>query len=447
MTTAFAFLLINFAGYVLALWKGPFWGLIVYANVYFNTPEPSINWWAAYLPITRWSLLTTIVMVASFVLHWRAVAKNRLKSVHMAFLFLLLTTMITYSIAFDRVEAVKHNTMLMSYCITAFCIVKCIREEWQFRLFFLFVIGFATKLSINAHLYGRRIHARLENIGTADTFGSNEFALLLAAIIPFTIPFIVKGKRYERILAVLSLPFLFNAFILCNSRGAFVSMVLSLFVVFLFMADAKIRKVILVSSVCAGALFLYLSDEYFIQRLSTLLGAEEAMGSRGEVNELSSGRIEIWRYGLRMVEDHPFGAGPNGFKQLARFYMPQEVLTFHPGEQYGMRAAHNTYLQVLVEQGYFGLILFAGMCLYTMRLLYAAFKRIRRGGEIDQFWKFTVFAVTISLCSILFGGLFNSRVYYEFFWWQIALSVVAYSFAMRSMGGPQEPSDESPMPT
>lgn len=446
MTTAYAFLLINFVGYILALVSGPFWGLIAYANIYFNTPDPDINWWAAYLPITRWSFLTTIVMMVSFVIHWRSVAENRLRSIHWAFIFLLITTMITYTIAFDKTEAIRHNIMLLSYCITVFCIVKSIRKEWQFRLFILFILAMATKLSLYAHLYGRRIHARLENIGTADTFGSNEFALLLAAIIPLTIPFIIKGKKYERMLCLLSLPFMFNAFILCNSRGAFVSMVLSLIVVFLFMADAKIRKVILVSSICAGALLVYLSDEYFIERLSSLLRTEDAMSSRMEANELSSGRIEVWRYGLKMVEDHPFGAGPNGFKQLARLYMPEEMLTFHAGMNYGIRAAHSTYLQVLVEQGYLGLLVFMIICLYTLYLLYAAFKQVRQRSEVDQFWKYTIFAQCISFCSILFGGLFNSRIYYEFFWWQIALSVVAYSFAMKFMYEAAEPIRSSSIP-
>jgi O-antigen ligase len=124
-----------------------------------------------------------------------------------------------------------------------------------------------------------------------------------------------------------------------------------------------------------------------------------------------------------MVWDHPLGAGPESFKQLARFYMPQEILTFHPGMEYGIRAAHNSLLQVLVEQGFLGEIIFIAMCGHTLFMLRGTFMKAAPILKLEPFWAMTLFGITYSFLSILIGGMFNSRIYYEFFWWQLALAV------------------------
>jgi len=245
------------------------------------------------------------------------------------------------------------------------------------------------------------------------------------------IPFIIKGRWYERLISILSVPLLVNAFILCNSRGAFVALALSAMVVTVFFPNKQVKKVMIAAIICSIPIFLYLSDPYFIERILTLKGSSEVSMSNPEANELSSGRLEVWRYGMKMVKDHPAGVGPEGFKYLARFYMPSNILTFHSRREYGIRSAHNTYLQVLVEQGYVGLGIFLIMCIQTLRLLSKAIKKLIQTSETNGFWGYIILALSISFCSILLGGLFNSRVYYEFFWWQIAIIVAAYSYLMR----------------
>jgi O-antigen ligase len=195
----------------------------------------------------------------------------------------------------------------------------------------------------------------------------------------------------------------------------------ALFLALIMVADNKIRKTVLIVSIIMIPLFIRLADVHFFERMSTTIFNTEA--SSEEMKELSSGRIEIWNYGLQMVKDYPFGAGPNGFKHLARFYMPPNILNYESGLNYGIRAAHSSYLQVLIEQGYLGLIIWLAMCFHTFYLLFSTFHEIRKK-NLDEFWKYHIFALGVSYCSILIGGLFTSRIYYEFFWWQIALCVV-----------------------
>ena len=430
MLTAYAFLGFNFIGYFLSLSRGPLWGLLVYMNIYFNSPRPFINWWASYIPDIRWSLLSGLVLIASIVIHRKKISDCKLHSIKWAVAFLILTFLVTLKAAVDTADAIHFTYKLFTYCITIYCIIKSIKSVEQYRLFLLAVILFATNLSLKAFLYGERIHARLENIGTVDTLGSNEFALLLAGIIPLTLPFIMSGNKYEKIICIMALPLLLNAFILCNSRGALVALVLSVMMVFVFLSDKKIRKAIVVSMLCTIPLFLYLSDDYFFDRAATLLGTNEALGDESELSHLSSGRTEIWTYGMDMVKDYPFGAGPNGFRKLAQFYMPIEVLKFHPGAEFGMRSAHSTYLKLLVEQGVLGLSLFLIMCGHTLFLVLKGLRKVIKFNAGNVFWKYNMVALGLSFSSILIGGFFSSRIYYEFFWWQIALIVVSYSFIM-----------------
>jgi putative inorganic carbon (hco3(-)) transporter len=442
MQTALLFISFTCVLYLLAFLKGPIWALLAYANVYFNTPDPHYNWWATYLPFHNWSQISTIVLLLSMVIHRDKLSARRLKSVNIVFVFLILTYVITYTTAQFPKAAHTYAEMLLSFTVISYCIVRVVKTDKQFRALWISILCFAGYLSLNAYIYGTRINSRLENIGPSDSHGSNEFALLLSAVIPFVIPFILKGTRKERIVSIFCLPFLLNAFVLCNSRGAVVALIVAIFISILVVTDKKTRITMLAVTVLLGVGVSYLADQEMLDRMATLLHTSEAMSDEEQANELSSGRMAIWGYGLEMVKDYPFGAGPNGFKKMARFYMPKEILTFYPGADLGVRSAHNSYLQVLVEQGYVGLFLYLFLCGYTLFLIYMSFLKIKDNPNIDSFWRYCVFGIAVSFWSIILGSLFNSRVYYEFFWWQIAMTVVLASLVNVFVGTNAKPVNE-----
>ena len=218
---------------------------------------------------------------------------------------------------------------------------------------------------------------------------------------------------------------------MCNSRGASVAFVLGLILVSLMLPDKVIRKYILLTILVSIPTLIYLADEHFIERMGSLMSTNEAASDETEIAHLSSGRTVIWGYGYTMAKDHPFGIGSNGFKKLARFYMPPEILTYTAGRVNGVRAAHNTYLQTLVEQGVIGLIIILSMIMHSLLLLRSSIKKTQETQNTNSFLGLSVFALALSLSTTIFAGLTSSRVYYEFFWWQISLSVVIYSLALK----------------
>lgn len=433
MIRASLFIITVFSLYGLALRRGPLYALIAYAVVYFIPPEPNIYWWADYIPFSRWSLLSSVILLLSYLIHRDKIIVRKFRNAHWLFLFTFFSVF-TVVMAPNTVSESSYSYKLVTYCITVWFIIKIITAEEKLRIFFLSIIALSGVLSILAYFEGERVNARLEGIGSNDSFEANEFALLLTGILPLMLPLIFKGKKHEKIICIMLLPFILNAFILCNSRGAAISLFAALIYATIVVANKSIRKKIIIATICTLPLFLYLMDPEYIERLSTLWTTEKVLEREHSLKELSSGRTEIWQYGIQMANDYPMGAGPNSFKNLARFYMPDEVLTFKPDAPYGVRAAHSTYLQVLVEQGYPGFIIWIMLCLHTLIILRSGINKLKSTAKSDSFMGFTIFGITVSFVCTLVGGLTMSRIYYEFFWWQVALTIVTFSIIIESEG-------------
>lgn len=444
MIRAAIYILAIAAGYVLAFGKGPFFALLSYVLVYFIPALPSVHWWAELLPFTRWSVLSAAVLILTAVMHRGQLSRRPVKALRWAILFVILNTAVVVFAAADHPDIFEYSYRLVIYAVLGWLIIKVVDTPEQLRSLNLFFIIMAALLSVQAYLEGKRVHGRLENIGASDMIGSNEFGLLLAGIMPLLIPFLLKGKKAEKIICVLAVPLLINGFILCNSRGAALALVVGMVYTFMMIADKHLRVRLLAITALAVPAFFYLTDAEFLTRISSLLGANQETASEVSLNELSTGRIEIWKYGWAMVQDFPFGAGPNSFKHLAQYYLPTDILTFHEDGGYGVRSPHNTYLQVLVEQGVAGLFVWIVMCVHTLLLLRKSAKTLSAAGMSKDFMGLMVFAYNISFVSALAGGMVGARVYYEFFWWQIALTVVLYHH-VQDMVTAKEPTRE-PVP-
>lgn len=426
MLTAILFLAITFTGFYLALKKGPIWGAVVYVHVYFMPPVIATNWWAAYIPDLKWGFLVPGIWLASIILHRDKLSKHKFSTAYWVFLFCAYTLLLTIVIeTVDTESANEYCYMLFCYCVVIFLFIKSLAKLEHIRLLVLVIITACIGLCISAHFEGKFLSGRLNNIGPGDARGSNELGVLFAAIIPLMLPFIFKGKRYEKIICFLLLPLIINTFTLTVSRGALVALLSGLFYAFVFLSGKKYKKYFIGSAICILPLFLFLADEGYVERISSLWKTD--VSSDEELNKLSAGRMDIWKHGFEMLNDYPLGVGPGGFRELSRFYMPENSLRFDPGRGYGVRAAHNSFLLVMVEQGYFGFCIFLIICFATMYSLYRSNKIMKQLGKDGDFIDLLVIALSMSVVSTLCGGMFNSRVYYEFFWWQIAISVVLSS--------------------
>ncbi len=424
---AIAVLSIVIGCFTAALVRHPFWGLVGYVFLYFNIPNPEINWWAAALPDLRWSFLASGVVLVAIMLHRDKLNPIRiLEPWNYRILILLCLLMLAISpvAAFPSLSYEKWYDFFR-YIICFVFFLKCVPNMSKFEILLWVCLLCCFNLSWDAYIHPEyRQAGRLEGIGTPDSTDSNMFATVLMMPIPFLITEVLFAHKYRKMAAVLVAAFVLNGIVLTSSRGAIIGLVAIGLTFLFFEQDRKVRKKILIGVVCVALLFVKLLDPTFIHRLvATSEGADKT----------GSGRTEIWKYGIRMVADYPLGTGGNGFEYLSPFYIPERLLT-----RGSRRAPHNTYLKVLVEQGALGLALFLLFWGITIKMLHSVRKDIMRlapepGSELFKVKQYAL-ATEAAILGILVSSFFVDRLYFELLYWLAGMATFLSFYGKRLIG-------------
>ncbi len=170
----------------------------------------------------------------------------------------------------------------------------------------------------------------------------NHFAGYLELVIPAALA--ITLRRKNKLFVMTALVIMSAAFILTQSRGAWISLAVSLAI----MAIMIVRKgrggvkaaLILTLVILAAASLLYFTKDTVSSRISTVTDIKA-----GE--DVSGGRFKIWQGAIGMIKERPLtGFGIGDFD--AGFYR------YRP-EGFNMRAvyAHNDYLHMASEMGIF----------------------------------------------------------------------------------------------
>jgi O-antigen ligase len=177
----------------------------------------------------------------------------------------------------------------------------------------------------------------------------NEYSAFLVLLIPVLLSFLILEKRYWLKLVMIGFSVLaFAALVSTGSRGGFLSCIIALAVYSVYLYRRRILTVGVIT-VSVGAIVLIIIAGFFLapdrvreKTVSRVEGEEAA-----DLNEYSSGRLDIWTNAFHLFVQRPFiGHGLNSFPSLNR-----QVF----GLKYG---AHSEYLTYLVDHGGFGLLTF-----------------------------------------------------------------------------------------
>jgi len=147
--------------------------------------------------------------------------------------------------------------------------------------------------------------------------------------------------------------------------------------------------------------FLYLADETFLGRASTITASEEKRDTSAQ------SRIVLAKAGLQMWSDHPLGVGPGNFYQTIGRYVPE----------YAGKDAHNTYVRCLTELGIVGFGVFTLMILSAFLTLRQTARRAEELLEPERS-QITILAYGMTCCltTMLACCLTVSLIYAEFVW-------------------------------
>jgi len=226
-------------------------------------------------------------------------------------------------------------------------------------------------------------------------------------------------KTFPRFLMLIGIIVTYVGVFFTISRTGIVLLFAAQVLIFLSQTTGKQRRNILVLGVIGLALIWLISENAF-RLVGTILPAisqgEDTMGLR----------YALWEAGMRMFKERPItGVGIGVYRWLVPYY--SRDLPFIAGRSIW---AHNTYIQILVETGVVGFILFIGMFISTLvNFLRAKFPVGHDNKELVRVW-FIVFII------MLIGGLTKSDHADKLTWAVMGFSVM---FANQSRALTTEP--------
>jgi O-antigen ligase len=217
----------------------------------------------------------------------------------------------------------------------------------------------------------------------------NQFAFSLIISVAVCIQMMLKQNTFVKkaLLWIVLGIFLFSI-IITGSRGGLLGTATVIIVYILF---TKKRVTLGVISIVLGIILVSLIPEFFIERWA------ESIETGG------AGRLSIWYIGLKALSKYwVVGAGLSNF--------PKSYSEFVVG---GWRAAHNIYLETLVELGIIGFSLFVFAIIKHYRLIQLRFNRY----NYDQV------LLKAAFWSALVSSFFLDTVWRKTFWliWMMIL--------------------------
>ena len=239
---------------------------------------------------------------------------------------------------------------LCSYAVCLFLVVHLVLSVREVRRLVTVLLGmgvFEAALGLYQFMWG----GKARPTGTffnANFFASYEMAVFAVAfgLLCYRRP--TEGVRWETPLLWLTAGAVVVAFILAQSRGALLAFVVAVACVGLYRFGKPFLAVIVLCLI-VGAIV----QNPLQQRMLTV-GAQDPYAYT---------RLAIWKNSLERISDRPWGVGLGLYKYTSfqyRFPVDNAIA------RYGKRAesAHNEYLQLAVELGVLGLVLFlAGISL------------------------------------------------------------------------------------
>jgi O-Antigen ligase len=368
--TALLFITGFFACLVLAFAKHPVFGLYAYLLTFYSSPTTA--WWGHSIPDLRWSLLSAVVTLVAALARAGDVSRDpwyRQPAVRALMLFAAwLWIQSAWALSFD--DHLFLATLFTKY-VLMFAVLYTVLDTPER------IQNFLAANVVGCFYWGylawqSKGSGRLEAIGTADVTGS-AFASMHVSTMLAVAGFMFLGcSGWKKWLPVAATPFMLNAIVQMQTRGAFVGLIAAAPVALLVAPDRK-RILVIICLALGCVLFLRVGNEAFWERMATIRPAENQ-----QMEASAASRFEIIKGNWRMFRDHPMGAGHRGNDLLSPKYLPETLLTDKQGVQ--LRSAHNSLAAILVDHGLIGILL---MLVFHARLARLILRLRKKTTEIS----------------------------------------------------------------
>ena len=314
--------------------------------------------------------------------------------------------------------------------IAAAVVVCCkISYTWDMlRRIMRLLVGAAVGLALVAILV---FHGGRASVG--NDYDTNDLAYVLVSILPLALAFTLIAKTKAMMLVNAGICILLlAALLLTSSRGGLFGLVAMLAVLIAVPLKrpqhAKPRNRIILPAiglVCASMVAWACLPAETQERLSSVL----QLSSDYNLDTTNrDSRSAIWGRGFSAVLKRPVGYGMHSF----------EMVDVRMGGKF--RAPHNSYLQVLVEMGFLGLLFFCRMYLLSWSALQRMRRRLLALAPSEKHDQMVIFGrmLQVALVGNAVSGFFLSMAYSVILWVLFAAVIACVSLvAPKSARPPQ----------
>jgi len=400
---------------VLAI-RRPSWGIALYMLTYFLAPP--FWWWGKSVAEYRWNLLASLVLLGSVLIN--VVLRDSKFISHRAtkWLLLLATSTALNATAVHVLFAPNAQISSVGYVLTLkmllllILMAVSIRDETDLKIIVLAIvlgagyIGYEVTINDRGSVRG----GRLEGVGTASASTANDLACLMVSSTMLVGPLFLFGTRYQKLVAIVVGPLVFNVILLCNSRGALLGLLVS-GVAYVLAAPRSMRvQVYKIAGLGAIVGFLLLGDPRIVERFMTTFNTGE------QRDHSATSRTQYWKAGLMLLADQPLGSGGQAFKKVYGARYIERVTGVSEG-----RSVHQGYIDEACEWGLQGLLL--RLLLFGTGLV-LAWHASRRAMYTGQWYVGAVaLSVLAGLIALMIQALFGTFLTSEWGVWMIALAL------------------------
>jgi len=369
-----------------------FW-LIIVVSFYFLLRKGKIELFIFKTGIWKWLWLFLLInFISALMSDYYATSFYGIRRLIAAYIFFALTlVLVSYKDFVKRIPAL----IIASNAIGSFLAVT----GYIFHLKY-----FATGLGESKYALER---------ATGLSAGPNFLAMMIVFSFPFIVHMFLSSKQLrKKILAFILVVANMMSLILTYSRsGALVLLIILIILIFMYRRYFRPRNwgfvmIIFTSILIAMIIF---SPASYKKRIRSFTQA------RTDTSIL--GRLSYIDVAWQSVIKHPFfGTGPATFPEIyAHSKTPYKYLY----KDY-KRVAHNVYIEILVGTGFFGLVPFLILLLFSIKSLYKARKVLIKKGYNRLIPLFNAYLLSFFAMLIFFSML--SRMFNKYFWMMIAIA-------------------------
>ncbi len=312
---------------------------------------------------------------------------------------------------------------VMAVALIVCCKISYTWEVLRGIMRVLVVAGLALVFAALSAFHGGRASA------ATGSYDPNDLAYVLVSTLPLALAFALTARTKAKILVNAGVcALLLFTLLLTSSRGGLFGLVAMLAVMVLIplrrpQGGKSRNRIVLpvVGLVCASMLvWSYLPAETR-ERLSSVLQLE----SDYNVDTTNrDSRSAIWKRGFTAALQRPVGYGVNTF----------QMVDVRMGGKF--RAPHNSILEVLVELGFLGLLLFIRMYVLSLRALQRVRQSLLALAPSEEHDQMLVFGrmLQVALVGNIVSGFFLSMSYSVILWVLFAAVIACVSLVAATSG-------------